>query len=262
MRRHRLLETFLARVLDVPWDEVHAEAELLEHALTDRLEERIDATLGHPTHDPHGDPIPPRDGPHDEHWGEALDAACRPVPASASSGSPTATVRPCATSASSACVPGVVLTVEEQAPFGGPRWVRVGGRRQPLGGPLTRVVYGHVIDEESRVTADDFFPRRRHRDGDAATSRRPPSRRSGRSGRVRGRLPFFGPAFVAAIAYVDPGNFATNFSAGAEFGYLLLWVIVAANLLAMLIQTLSAKLGLATGTQPARSCAATASRAR
>lgn len=66
-------------------------------------------------------------------------------------------------------------------------------------------------------------------------------------GRVRGRLAFFGPAIVAAIAYVDPGNFATNFSAGAEFGYLLLWVIVAANLLAMLIQLLSAKLGLATG---------------
>jgi manganese transport protein len=61
------------------------------------------------------------------------------------------------------------------------------------------------------------------------------------------RLTLFGPAFVAAIAYVDPGNFATNFSAGAEYGYLLLWVIVAANLLAMLIQTLSAKLGLATG---------------
>jgi manganese transport protein len=66
-------------------------------------------------------------------------------------------------------------------------------------------------------------------------------------GGVRRRLILLGPAFVAAIAYVDPGNFATNFSAGAEFGYLLVWVIVAANLLAMLIQTLSAKLGLATG---------------
>ena len=64
---------------------------------------------------------------------------------------------------------------------------------------------------------------------------------------LRSRLAFFGPAFVAAIAYVDPGNFATNFSAGAQFGYLLLWVIVGANLLAMLIQHLSAKLGLATG---------------
>jgi manganese transport protein len=66
-------------------------------------------------------------------------------------------------------------------------------------------------------------------------------------GGVRGALAFFGPAFVAAIAYVDPGNFATNFSAGSRYGYLLLWVIVAANLVAMLIQTLSAKLGMATG---------------
>ena len=69
VRRHRLLETFLAQVLDVPWDEVHAEAEVLEHVLSERLEERIDAALGHPTHDPHGDPIPPRHGAHDEHWG-------------------------------------------------------------------------------------------------------------------------------------------------------------------------------------------------
>ena len=66
-------------------------------------------------------------------------------------------------------------------------------------------------------------------------------------GGLRTRLILLGPAFVAAIAYVDPGNFATNFSAGAQFGYLLVWVIVVANLLAMLIQTLSAKLGLATG---------------
>jgi manganese transport protein len=63
----------------------------------------------------------------------------------------------------------------------------------------------------------------------------------------RGRLLLLGPAFVAAIAYVDPGNFATNFSAGASYGYLLVWVIVAANLMAMVIQALSAKLGLATG---------------
>lgn len=66
-------------------------------------------------------------------------------------------------------------------------------------------------------------------------------------GRLRGRLLLLGPAFVAAIAYVDPGNFATNFSAGSSYGYLLVWVIVAANLMAMVIQSLSAKLGLATG---------------
>jgi manganese transport protein len=60
-------------------------------------------------------------------------------------------------------------------------------------------------------------------------------------------LPFLGPAFIASVAYVDPGNFATNIQGGAEFGYLLLWVIVASNLMAMLIQLLSAKLGIATG---------------
>jgi manganese transport protein len=71
--------------------------------------------------------------------------------------------------------------------------------------------------------------------------------RSRERGRVRRSLPFLGPAFVAAIAYVDPGNFATNIAGGAEFGYLLLWVILAANLMAMLIQFLSAKVGIATG---------------
>jgi manganese transport protein len=60
-------------------------------------------------------------------------------------------------------------------------------------------------------------------------------------------LPFLGPAFIACVAYIDPGNFATNVAAGSRFGYRLVWVIVAANLLAMLIQTLSAKLGIATG---------------
>ena len=66
-------------------------------------------------------------------------------------------------------------------------------------------------------------------------------------GRVRGVIALLGPAFVAAVAYVDPGNFATNFSAGARFGYGLAWVIVVANLMAMLVQYLSAKIGVATG---------------
>jgi manganese transport protein len=65
-------------------------------------------------------------------------------------------------------------------------------------------------------------------------------------GRVRATLAMLGPAFVAAIAYVDPGNFATNMAGGARFGYLLLWVVLAANLMAMLIQYLSAKLGIVT----------------
>jgi len=64
---------------------------------------------------------------------------------------------------------------------------------------------------------------------------------------VRGPLPLLGPAFVTAVAYVDPGNFATNITAGATYGYLLVWVIVVSNLMAMLIQYLSAKAGIATG---------------
>src|SRR5438874_2663438 len=59
-------------------------------------------------------------------------------------------------------------------------------------------------------------------------------------------LPFLGPAFIACVAYIDPGNFATNIAGGSRFGYTLVWVIVASNLMAMLIQTLSAKLGIAT----------------
>ena len=70
---------------------------------------------------------------------------------------------------------------------------------------------------------------------------------AGRRGGTRGLLPFLGPAFVAAVAYVDPGNFATNMAGGAKFGYLLLWVILMANLMGMVIQSLSAKLGIATG---------------
>jgi len=67
-------------------------------------------------------------------------------------------------------------------------------------------------------------------------------------------MPFIGPAFIASVAYMDPGNFATNIQGGAKFGYTLLWVIMASNLMAMLIQTLSAKLGIATGKNLAEQC--------
>jgi manganese transport protein len=70
---------------------------------------------------------------------------------------------------------------------------------------------------------------------------------SGKRRGLRALLPFTGPAFVASVAYVDPGNFATNIQGGAAFGYRLLWVVVLANLMAMLLQGLSAKLGVATG---------------
>jgi manganese transport protein len=76
----------------------------------------------------------------------------------------------------------------------------------------------------------------------------------GRPATLKQILPFLGPAFIASIAYIDPGNFATNIQGGAEFGYTLLWVVVASNLMAMLLQTLSAKLGIATGKNLAEHC--------
>jgi len=82
----------------------------------------------------------------------------------------------------------------------------------------------------------------------------PRTRASGRAGRARRVLPVMGPAFVAAIAYVDPGNFATNIGGGAAFGYTLVWVVVLANVVAMLVQYLSAKTGVATGQDLAELC--------
>ena len=77
---------------------------------------------------------------------------------------------------------------------------------------------------------------------------------NGQTRGIRALLPFLGPAFVAAVAYVDPGNFATNIAGGSQFGYMLLWVVLAANLMAMLVQSMSAKLGIATGLNLAEVC--------
>ena len=83
--------------------------------------------------------------------------------------------------------------------------------------------------------------------GEAAVARAARESLEGRARGVNRIWPFLGPAFIAAVAYVDPGNFATNIAGGAKYGYLLLWVVLAANLIAMLVQTQSAKLGIATG---------------
>src|SRR6202451_2651620 len=77
---------------------------------------------------------------------------------------------------------------------------------------------------------------------------------AGQRGGLRASLAFPGPAVVASIAYMDPGNFATNIQAGAKYGYQLLWVVLAANLIAMLFQALSAKLGIVTGRNLAELC--------
>src|SRR2546428_4010034 len=77
---------------------------------------------------------------------------------------------------------------------------------------------------------------------------------AGQRGGLRAYLAFVGPAVVASIAYMDPGNFATNIQAGAKYGYGLLWVVLLANLIAMLFQALSAKLGIVTGRNLAEMC--------
>jgi manganese transport protein len=90
--------------------------------------------------------------------------------------------------------------------------------------------------------------------GEAATLAAAQETLRGERRGLRGLWPFLGPAFIAAVAYIDPGNFATNIAGGAKYGYLLLWVVLSANLMAMLVQTLSAKLGIATGKNLPETC--------
>jgi manganese transport protein len=100
----------------------------------------------------------------------------------------------------------------------------------------------------SEATVEDVLP------GEAAVAAAARRSLEGRARGARRLWPFLGPAFIAAVAYIDPGNFATNIAGGAQFGYLLLWVVLAANLVAMLVQTQSAKLGIATGRNLAELC--------
>lgn len=108
----------------------------------------------------------------------------------------------------------------------------------------------HTVDSVDSIDAEQT------KRGDVETVRAAHAvlRGQTKKGLVRRLLPFLGPAFVASVAYIDPGNFATNIQAGAQFGYLLLWVVLVSNLMAMLIQTLSAKLGIATGHNLAEMC--------
>ncbi|MBW0088827.1 metal-dependent transcriptional regulator [Pseudonocardia sp. KRD-184] len=141
VRRLRIVEEFLVRALDVPWHEVRPEAEQLSRAVSERLLERIDAHLGHPTHDPHGDPIPPAHGEHDEARPQALSRARPGTHVIVSRVSD----RDCELLlylGQLGIRPGVVLDVLEQAPFGGPLWVAIDGRRVPLGPQLTDHVFG------------------------------------------------------------------------------------------------------------------------
>lgn len=94
---------------------------------------------------------------------------------------------------------------------------------------------------DQTVRTPDLLP------GETATRRAAEASLSGHRRGLRGLWPFLGPAFIASVAYIDPGNFATNIQAGSSFGYMLLWVVALSNLMAILIQSMSAKLGIATG---------------
>lgn len=113
---------------------------------------------------------------------------------------------------------------------------------------------GDSLGGGENVLPEDVLP------GEAAVNRAARRSLDGHSRGIARIWPFLGPAFIAAVAYVDPGNFATNIAGGSKFGYLLLWVVLAANLIAMVVQTQSAKLGIATGRNLAEACRDTFSR--
>lgn len=144
LRHHRLLELYLAEAFDLPWDRVHDEAEVLEHVLSDELEDLIAAKLGNPTHDPHGDPIPDRELQIQETETRPLDGLDR--------GARGTFVRVSDTDpemlrylAERGIAPGDALEVVDRQPFGGPLFVRVDGREHVLGGALARAMRVEVV---------------------------------------------------------------------------------------------------------------------
>ena len=139
LRHHRLLELYLAEQLGVPWDRVHEEAEALEHVLSEDLEARIDAKLGHPTHDPHGDPIPSAELVIDEGDTVSLDALPpggygRFVRVSDSEPDMLRWLT------EHGIELGARLQLVDRQPFGGPLTVRIGDTEHVLGGRLTRAI--------------------------------------------------------------------------------------------------------------------------
>jgi DtxR family transcriptional regulator, Mn-dependent transcriptional regulator len=138
IRHHRLLESYLSEALGMPWDRVHEEAEVLEHYISEELEELMAEKLGEPSHDPHGDPIPGRDlAPLDDEGSkplEALEAGESAIFARVSD-SDSAMLRYLA---DRGIRPGVRLTLTGRQPFGGPLLVDVDGREHALGGELVR----------------------------------------------------------------------------------------------------------------------------
>jgi DtxR family Mn-dependent transcriptional regulator len=145
MRHHRLLEAYLVQSLGVPWDRVHQEAEVLEHVLSEELEELIAAKLGDPTHDPHGDPIPTRDLTIEERPTESLEAlkcgACGVFTRISDSDPDMLRFL-----AERGIAPGDSFEVIEKQPFDGPLFVRFGQDVHVLGGALVRAMRVEVAE--------------------------------------------------------------------------------------------------------------------
>jgi DtxR family Mn-dependent transcriptional regulator len=139
MRHHRLLELYLVKSLGVPWDRVHAEAEVLEHVLSEELEELIAAKLGDPTRDPHGDPIPTRDLHMEETTTQSLQSlepGARGLFARVSDSEPDML----RFLAERGIAPGARFEVIDKQPFDGPLFVRFGDNVQVLGGALAEAM--------------------------------------------------------------------------------------------------------------------------
>ena len=135
IRHHRLLESYLAEALGMPWDRVHDEAEVLEHYISEELEERIAAALGDPPVDPHGDPIPDRELSLETSEGSPLaqlEPGAKGVFTRVSDADP-AMLRYLA---DRGIRPGASLEVTERQPFGGPLTVAIGGGEHAIGGDL------------------------------------------------------------------------------------------------------------------------------
>ncbi|MGZ4168153.1 MAG: metal-dependent transcriptional regulator [Solirubrobacteraceae bacterium] len=139
IRHHRLLELYLVESLGVPWDRVHQEAEVLEHVLSEELEELIAAKLGDPTHDPHGDPIPSRELTIEEVPTRSLESL---TPGDCGTFARISDSDPDMLRylAERGIAPGDELEVVERQPFGGPLFVRFGDQVHPLGGDLAHAI--------------------------------------------------------------------------------------------------------------------------
>jgi DtxR family Mn-dependent transcriptional regulator len=145
VRHHRLLELFLAEALEMPWDRVHAEAEVLEHVLSEDLEALISAKLGHPTLDPHGDPIPTADLQLDERATrslESLEPGDRGTFVRVSDADP----EMLRYLAGCGIAPGDRFVVRSRQPFGGPLFLVFGMREQTIGGELARAMRVELED--------------------------------------------------------------------------------------------------------------------